>query len=133
MTTPDPHNRGPKHRMTAERFALMLNELLAGPSTVADLVEASGLAPGTVGEYLDQMNSVRDRRTRLVRVCQWDPDPAGRRTRAVWEWNPGGPPNVKRPCTPTAERTRQYRERVKQRAAGALSGSNEHAASLHAD
>jgi len=110
---PDPHNRGPKARMTSERLALMLNELVAGPSTVAELCEASGLAPSTVGEYLDQLNSVRDGRTRMARICRWDPDIAGRRTLAVWEWNPGGPKNVIRPCAPTAERTRRYRKRLK--------------------
>lgn len=115
------------HRDVRAMVGRLFIELMSGPCTHAELVEASGLAGSTVREWM------RDwRKAGIVRICDWEKIRGGQVVKPVYELNPGNLPDVKRPKAKTAsDRTARYRFRKRLRDNGMHPAAIEQAVALH--
>lgn len=102
--------RRPKKRLTPDAYAALLQELLNGPSTLKELIEASGLSKVTTNQIVLALRAVK-----LVRICAWQRDDKGCQSIMVFEFAPDKP-NVKRPKDPHSVRTKRWRANMKARA-----------------
>lgn len=99
----------PMHSDVRLMVGHMLVELMTGPATHAELVEASGFADSTVREWLRDL-----RKAGAVRVCAWDRIRGGQVVKPVYELNVESKPEVKRPKA-NASSMRSARYRLRQR------------------
>lgn len=89
-------------------YALMLKMLLKEPQSLDTLEQETGLSRTTLYRMFSAL-----RRHKVVHVYDWEPDSRGRDAHAVYKLGPGkDKPKYK---LSGAERTRRYRERLKQR------------------
>lgn len=100
-----------KVRMTAMTFALMMKELDAGASTVAQLQEATGLAKATLYDYLREL-----RKAGLVYVAGFDRAANNCPMIPLYEWGPGKK-DKKVKAISVAEKARNYRRNKRDREA----------------
>lgn len=66
-------------KVSALVWAQLLDLLMQGAYTVSGMAEETGLAYETVREYLAVLH-----RKQIVHICDWEQDPRGAWTRAVW-------------------------------------------------
>lgn len=93
-----------KPRLNGILFAMLLEELIAGPSTWQELSEHTGLSRNTI---LNTLQALRKRK--LVYVAAWEKDPRGAATMRAYAF--GDKPDMKRPRRTPAETKREYRAR----------------------
>jgi predicted ArsR family transcriptional regulator len=100
-------------RLSHLTFALVLEELVSGPTTAQALAEHSGMLPKTVRLLLRTMKAKK-----LVHIAAYDKDTLGRCNLTVYGFGPGR--DAKRPTKPRAQVNREYRRRA---AGSVLAGS----------
>ncbi len=106
---PSRHRSNPV-RISALTNALLMRALFDGPSTMADMVAATGLAPSTIRRYLTAL-----RRERITCITGWETDKLGRASVPAYGI---GERDAKRPPRQCAtRRSRQYNQRCRQLAA----------------
>lgn len=103
------HGFGQRPQLVWSSITRMLQELVAGPCTIADLVEETGLSAGTLRGYIMEL---RRADPPLVVIEQRLLAPNGQPSIHAYRWNPGGKDcKVKR--IPGHIRSRNYRKRKK--------------------
>lgn len=101
------------HKLNQECYALVLKELLAGPSPTKELVAVSGMSLITIQELMRTFH-----RHQVAHIFAWDPDARGADSIPVWKLGPGR--DAKRRKKSKAEICRDYRARKKAREALAI-------------
>jgi DNA-binding transcriptional ArsR family regulator len=94
-------------RITALSQAVILRALTEEPSSVAELMEISGLSKCTVQNYLLAL-----RKAKLIYVAAWESDPNGRMNTPCYKWG-SDKSDVKKPMMTKAEIAKRYRQRKK--------------------
>jgi hypothetical protein len=108
----------------ATAFAVMIDALSDDEPTITELQKITGLGFRSVSLYMTALH-----RRKLVRVCGWKRDVAGRQWVRCWSMNPDGLRDLpKPPRTPKQEIDRRHTERVRQlrvlhRMAGPIEGA----------
>lgn len=114
------HGFGQRPQAAWTAITRMLQALVAGPCTIADLVEETGLAESTLRGYIAEL-----RRTdpKLVVIGARMLAPNNQPSIHAYKWEPGGKDcKVKR--TPAHIRSRNYRKRKKDAARNAALGTD---------
>lgn len=105
MTKRHPMARGQSRpRLNSILFAMIVEELVAGPSTWTDLAEKTGLCRGSV---LAIVRALRARN--LVHIAGWERDAAGRVNVPAFGF--GAAPDAKKPVKSRNEINRDWRAR----------------------
>lgn len=91
-------------RLNAICFALAIEELVCGPCTKDQLMEATGLGRATILRLITALH-----RRGLIHVSGWDADSVGRLMIAVYSFGRGK--DVKRPTKPREAINRSYRQK----------------------
>ena len=95
-------------KVNAHSFALMMHCLSFDDPSRSEIVEATGLHPVTVGEYLRAL-----KRAKVIHVSSWDGDAKGAMT--IARYRIGNRVDAKKPPPTTAvQRQQAHRERKKQ-------------------
>ena len=105
--------------------ALMLAELMHGPCNVTQLMEAGDCVLSTARLWVNALHEAG-----VVRVCGYEATSTGKMLVKLYEWNPEGKKDVRRPpkLTP-AEKARRYRSNRRARRINlALAGQQKEAA-----
>lgn len=116
--------RARKPRLNSVVFAAAIEELMAGPTTRAELAEHTGLHWCTVNLFLTTLH-----RRGLIHVAAWEKDSRGRRCLAAFEFGRGKdvpkPPPMTRAAAQRAYKQRKAREDALRASAGRpAAGSN---------
>lgn len=89
---------------------LLLEALMAGPHTYAELTEACGLSRTTLCRWLTAWRRPAQGMPRRVYIAEWETDPNGRRNTPAFAW--GSKPDAKPAPVNGAERQRRRRQRA---------------------
>jgi DNA-binding IclR family transcriptional regulator len=100
-------------RLNAVLFAMLMEELTAGPSTWQELADHTGLSRNTIWSFIRAL-----RARGLVHIACWEPDPRGALKRAAFSF--GKKPDAPRPKLTKTQISQRYRAR---RTGGALLAS----------
>lgn len=92
-----------RRRVTAEKAARMIRELIETGASRQHLAEVADLHVATVSNWLAAM-----REAKLVRLSDWLPDARGYPTIELFRWAPDEPDAIKR-VRNQAERMRDWR------------------------
>lgn len=114
------HGFGQRPQLVWSSVAKMLSALVAGPCTITDLVEETGLHESTLRGYIAEL-----RRTdpKLVVIEDRLLAPNNQPSIHAYRWNPGGK-DCKIKKTPPHIRSRNYRKRKREAARNAALGTD---------
>jgi len=87
---------------------LLINALVEGPHTYADLVESTGFHRCTLARWLAQFRKPTGGYPKLVRIAEWHVDSLGRFNTPAFAW--GSKPDAKRKPLSNVDRKRRQRE-----------------------
>lgn len=110
------HTARSKTRLNALSFTLVVEELLSGPCTVDALTEASGLERRTIYLLLRTMYEHK-----VVHIASYEKDALGRIGTRVYGLGEGK--DAKKPTKTGAQACKEWRQRQKVNAAGAMMAS----------
>jgi hypothetical protein len=106
--------RKPKTRLNAVLYAMLLEDLVAGPATRQELMRRTGLSYETIMSVVRALHS-----RRLIHVTAWERDAIGRHSIAAFAF--GSKADAKRP--PALTRGECKRNQRARKAAAAISWS----------
>lgn len=114
------HGFGQRPQLVWSAITRMLQELVAGPCTIKDLAEETGLSESTLRGYIAEL---RRTEPKLVVIEARLLAPNGQPSIHAYRWNPGGKDcRVKR--LPSHVRSRNYRKRKKEALVNATLGTD---------
>lgn len=102
-------------KANAIAYANVIECLFEGPSTYADLSEASGLGESTLREIVQNLRAKSttcgDKVGPLLRIHAWERDRRGRMTVMVFAWNPHAHRDHAKPILTPSQRALRYRRK----------------------
>lgn len=104
-----------RNRIEAVALRNLIWALMNGPHDYYELAEITGLSRSTIRRWLTPWRHQTKPIPRLVHIAEWHEDSRGYLTRPAFAFKINGM-DAKPAGTPAAERKRQYRARLRQRA-----------------